>query len=898
MRLILNEPIQPKEVKREDVIADVYYDRHQKLWCVSLKDKNTGYTISDYQYGRSKKEAITLKNEMLSEIDYWVNDTYDLVEDLELSNEYDSEGNPLTKEQINFFRNSKVRDNQGDLLVCYHGSPNAGFREFNPRDNKSQFGKYKFGNANVNYFTTDKKSASTYTDMGYDDGTIYQVYLNITNPYVVDNKSEAEIKSHLNIKDDRLRQRQVELFDKIFRKWEGKILDYSDYRFNELNNDLAKLNLELRPSDCYDEDTDPMDIDYFDLWDLGRNSFMGAEHILEYQYSTDELFDEDMYDQLKEDIIGDDINDYYFSTDDIVRFVLSLDEGYDGIIIKDIHDSKDMFSGITTDYITLGSSNQIKAIDNYNPTSSNNIDETLLLEIYPKKGESKRDFLQRFMSELVDEYPDEKQRYAVANSYWERRHKNETFHIDYETMFKGPRLAESTEKVYYIPQEYKDLLINDAKRYGWLDGDYSYEFKVLSLDKIMEANKLKNNPDHGMFYRRTNIWGDEPSEYHYAPSKEDWLYSPIRVRGDYRIIDGGHRLYALYNDGYDYAEVLVPKGSIFESLLTEASRNDLISKAKRGKEYKDKSKGRNRWERKKYSKVASTTREYNSIDMNAFFKKDILTINIPIRGETDNYTVRIKFGGALKEIQNTVKRNNNRLDYKSISQALVRCFNGENVYVRCSCEDFTYRFNYWAEKNGFSADTKREVAPYENQFEWTNKYDDMGGICKHIALVISNTFWLMKVASVINNYIHYAETYMQRQFADIIFPKVYGVKYPDAVQLGLFDRQYLKHSKGVIDEINQYGKTRNRFKKKPIEKEDEVEIRTSPKQLSIFDAEKEENRNPSFKKQTIFDYDVEDTEEVEEKPTSKPTFKPVSSNQPTINKGYKKLSLFDEEEED
>ena len=763
-------------------------------------------------------------------------------------NSKDNLGNQLTAKQIEYFKDSKVVDSHNNLLVCYHGSPNAGFREFNPKNNKSQFGKYKFGDINVNYFTTDKASASSYTNMGYDDGTVYQVYINITHPYVVNNSSEAEIKSAFNIKDDRLRQRQVELFDKIFNKWEGKIMDYSDPRFKELNSDLAKLNLELRPSDTYDEGTDPVDIDLFDLWELGRNSFVGAEHILEYQCYTDELFNEDMYDQLKEDIIGE-VDDYTFSTDDIVRYVLSLDEGYDGIIIPDILDSKNMFSSIATDIITLESSNQIKAIDNVDPTTSPNIDEKI--------------------------------------------------YIDYEAMFGGSRLIESDGKTYYIPQEYKDLLVNEAKRYGWLDGEYGYEFKVLSLDKIMEANKLKNNPEHGMFGRRTAIWGSDPDGFHYEDDKGDWLYSPVRVRGDYRIIDGGHRLYALYNDGYDYAEVLVPKGSVFESLaLTEASRNDLISKSKRGKEYKDKSKGKNRWERKKYSKVASTTREYNSIDMNAFFKKDILTINIPIRGETDTYKVRIKFGGALKEIQETVKRNNNRLDYKSISQALIRCFNGENVYVYCNCPDFTYRMNYWAEHNGFDAATKREEAPYENQFEWTNRYDDMGGICKHIALVISNTFWLMKVASVINNYIHYAETYMQRQFADIIFPKIYGVKYPDAVQLGLFDRQYLKHSKGVIDEINQYGKTRNRFKKKPVEDTDEVEIRTSPKQVSIFDVEKEEqeNKNPSFKKQTIFDYDVEDVEE-EEKPTSKPTFKPVGTKQPTLNKGYKQLKLFDEEEE-
>ena len=51
--------------------------------------------------------------------------------------------------------------------------------------------------------------------------------------------------------------------------------------------------------------------------------------------------------------------------------------------------------------------------------------ESILTEIYPNKGESKQDFISRFMSATKDEYPDEKQRIAVAYSYWDRRDKKE-----------------------------------------------------------------------------------------------------------------------------------------------------------------------------------------------------------------------------------------------------------------------------------------------------------------------------------------------------------------------------------------------------------------------------------------------------------------------------------------
>ena len=41
------------------------------------------------------------------------------------SREIDSNGNELTKEQAEYFKDSKVRDDEGNLLVVYHGSPDA-----------------------------------------------------------------------------------------------------------------------------------------------------------------------------------------------------------------------------------------------------------------------------------------------------------------------------------------------------------------------------------------------------------------------------------------------------------------------------------------------------------------------------------------------------------------------------------------------------------------------------------------------------------------------------------------------------------------------------------------------------------------------------------------------------
>ena len=61
------------------------------------------------------------------------------------------------------------------------------------------------------------------------------------------------------------------------------------------------------------------------------------------------------------------------------------------------------------------------------------IKEETLVEVYPNKGESKEDFIKRFMKVTKDEYPDLKQRFAVANSYWKRRDKKK---INEDSSFK------------------------------------------------------------------------------------------------------------------------------------------------------------------------------------------------------------------------------------------------------------------------------------------------------------------------------------------------------------------------------------------------------------------------------------------------------------------------------
>ena len=128
----------------------------------------------------------------------------------------------MSKQQQQYFRNSKVRDKQGNLLVCYHGTERPGFKSFDARVGKSQFGEYKFDYRNVNYFTTSREVAAGYTELGYETGgNVYACYVNIENPYVVGSYTEGEFQDFLSLKDKNARSKEMAAFDRFWRKWGG-----------------------------------------------------------------------------------------------------------------------------------------------------------------------------------------------------------------------------------------------------------------------------------------------------------------------------------------------------------------------------------------------------------------------------------------------------------------------------------------------------------------------------------------------------------------------------------------------------------------------------------------------------------------------------------------------------
>lgn len=98
----------------------------------------------------------------------------------------DSDGNKLSEQQQEYFKDSKVRDENGNLLVVYHGTPNANFTKFRSSSYFTQNKEYA-----QRYQSPGASSLSVKTNM--DNPDTYKVYLNIKKPFDTRNADEREI---------------------------------------------------------------------------------------------------------------------------------------------------------------------------------------------------------------------------------------------------------------------------------------------------------------------------------------------------------------------------------------------------------------------------------------------------------------------------------------------------------------------------------------------------------------------------------------------------------------------------------------------------------------------------------------------------------------------------------
>lgn len=205
-------------------------------------------------------------------------------------------------------------------------------------------------------------------------------------------------------------------------------------------------------------------------------------------------------------------------------------------------------------------------------------------------------------------------------------------------------------------------------------------------------------------------------------------------------------------------------------------------------------------------------------------------------GETDSYLVTISFKGFLDYLHKELAKVDNKLSLRVVIRALLDGINSDDVYMRCSCPDYQYRIAYWASRTNTIVGDK-ETRPSNI----TNPNNKLGSGCKHLMLVLSNTSWMIKLGSVIFNYINYMEKNYKKLYADVIYPAIYDKKYEEPVQLDIdsLDNDELDTTSSMVDKSNKYARDKNKFQVGN-------KWRFQPKQnknqlnISIFDDENED----------------------------------------------------------
>ena len=159
---------------------------------VENKGKNTDFSISDTMYRLAKNNTQNNQNikddgvRAMKKSSSRNNTT-------QITTTVDNQGRTLSKQQQEYFKDSKVRDENGNLLVMYHGTEaNVGLPDdywFTIFD-IDKAGSHGNMLGDGFYFTSDRSHAEQYA---HTKGNIYETYLNIKNPLNLNNFSTGDL---------------------------------------------------------------------------------------------------------------------------------------------------------------------------------------------------------------------------------------------------------------------------------------------------------------------------------------------------------------------------------------------------------------------------------------------------------------------------------------------------------------------------------------------------------------------------------------------------------------------------------------------------------------------------------------------------------------------------------
>lgn len=123
-----------------------------------------------------------------------------------------------------------------------------------------------------------------------------------------------------------------------------------------------------------------------------------------------------------------------------------------------------------------------------------NIKDSKFNDVYPKKNETKAEFISRFMKETKEEYPDRDQRLAVAYSYWDKKKRVKDSNLSFKRHVSNI-LNDITCLNKYTKDELKDLLTDIINEREGVEDGVAYADDLDDLYAIVDRkiNKFKDS---------------------------------------------------------------------------------------------------------------------------------------------------------------------------------------------------------------------------------------------------------------------------------------------------------------------------------------------------------------------------------------------------------------------
>lgn len=342
------------------------------MWKKAINNKKEAVALTNSNNtpsSTSKTRGNLASSNSIAQNNTNVKDNSVRAEKISTTNKYDNQGRTLTKQQQEYFKTSKVRDEKDNLLTLYHGSSNQ-FTIFD----QNRAGK-STGDASIGFwFTETREGADKFNRgawYGNDNSNVYEVYLNIKNPKIyksIDNSTELEQIDN-RLRENKQKQREIENNNFAVE------VNSSDVRWASDESELQDIARNYGVPDSK--------INEFVIQSKEYQKLLKEQYNLEKEYENKRY--NDAYEQFKNDIYAvagktpSDANIggtgmYIENYNEVVRQYKQnlIDQGYDGIIIEDTRYDSEYFGRNNNQYVAFNS-NQIKNVTNTNPTSNQDI---------------------------------------------------------------------------------------------------------------------------------------------------------------------------------------------------------------------------------------------------------------------------------------------------------------------------------------------------------------------------------------------------------------------------------------------------------------------------------------------------------------------------------------------